>query len=352
MIETIKSAAAETNDKKFRAQMSTLANAIDSATHASAGLAAQDVMGNLPSEFVDRLTTNPPGSARELSRLIDSFPLTPQQAETVQTATGALAKYYSVPEILRSQLFRPTGIGMLVGAAIGGLIAAFPLIYSAFTSLYAAGRLSTGDGGGDELSLKSLMLIVAVGLAVLVVIVDRSTDEMTWPLAITMAILGTIWVWVAGVIVAECVGRTNWSPLSGMTLVAVTLLVFIASHGMTKPATVLSSMMMGAAICLAVSQASDMMLDLKSGYLVGAIPRRQIYAQFLGAWLGPCIVVYLMLLLHNAYEIGSSRLPAPQATARRKSSKESWTTTCRFTAMLPGLGWVCCCRSADWAASA
>ena len=29
--------------------------------------------------------------------------------------------------------------------------------------------------------------------------------------------------WIAGVIVSECVGRTNWSPLSGMTLIAVTI---------------------------------------------------------------------------------------------------------------------------------
>ena len=57
------------------------------------------------------------------------------------------------------------------------------------------------------------------------------------------------------------------------------------------------------------------MLDLKSGYLVGAIPRRQQMAQFIGAWLGPCIVIGLMLLLHHRYEIGSDQLPAPQAKA-------------------------------------
>jgi uncharacterized oligopeptide transporter (OPT) family protein len=74
-------------------------------------------------------------------------------------------------------------------------------------------------------------------------------------------------------------------------------------------------MLVGAAICLAISQASDMMLDLKSGYLVGAIPRRQQLAQFIGAWLGPAIVIFLMILLNNQYEIGSDRLPAPQAQA-------------------------------------
>ena len=140
-------------------------------------------------------------------------------------------------------------------------------------------------------------------------------DEMTLGRAALMALLGTLWVWVAGVIVAECIGRTNWSPLSGMTLIAVTIVVFIAKSGMSPAAAVFSSMVVGAAICLAISQASDIMLDLKSGYLVGGIPRRQQFAQYIGAWLGPIIVVFLMLVLHRSMVIGSDALPAPQASA-------------------------------------
>jgi uncharacterized oligopeptide transporter (OPT) family protein len=129
-----------------------------------------------------------------------------------------------------------------------------------------------------------------------------------------MALLGVLWIWVAGVIVSECVGRTNWSPLSGMTLIAVTLLVVIAS-GLSDSQTIVASVIMGAAICVAISQASDMMLDLKAGYLVGAKPKMQAYAQFLGTWLGPIIVMGLILVLHEAYGLGSDKLPAPQGQA-------------------------------------
>ena len=100
-----------------------------------------------------------------------------------------------------------------------------------------------------------------------------------------------------------------------MTLIAVTILILVAKGGLNSAAAITSSMVMGAAICLAISQASDMMLDLKSGYLVGAIPRRQQFAQFVGAWLGPVIVIFLMFLLNDQYQIGSDRLPAPQAQA-------------------------------------
>jgi uncharacterized oligopeptide transporter (OPT) family protein len=216
---------------------------------------------------------------------------------------------------MRAQLFLPTGIGMLIGAAIGGIIMAFPLIRSAFRSLQAAGKQGVGRATKDELPISLLYLMVGLGAIAMVVIAHLSVSEMTWGRAILMATLGTLWIWVAGVIVAECVGRTNWSPLSGMTLIAVTIVILIAKSGMSAPAAVLSSILVGAAVCMAISQASDMMLDLKSGYLTGAIPRRQQIAQFLGTWLGPIIVVFLMLVLHQQFEIGSDRLPAPQAKA-------------------------------------
>jgi putative OPT family oligopeptide transporter len=231
--------------------------------------------------------------------------------------TESVQGIVSDPNAMRLQLFRPTGIGMSIGAAVGGIVAAFPLIRSAIKSMHAASKEVTTDlaSQNDEMPIKLLYGTIAAGTVALIAIAFMSSDEMTLWRAALMAILGTLWVWVAGVIVSECVGRTNWSPLSGMTLIAVTIVVLIAKSGMSDPAAVISSMIVGVAICLAVSQASDMMLDLKSGYLVGAIPRRQQLAQYIGCWLGPCIVIFLMLLLNEQYEIGSDKLPAPQATA-------------------------------------
>lgn len=234
-----------------------------------------------------------------------------------QFGSEGVAATVSAPNEMRGVLYKPLGIGMLVGAAVGGIVAAFPLIVSAFKSMHSAGQQkgSGGNASDDEMPIRFLYAAIGIGLLVMVFIAFRSVPEMTLGRAISMAVLGTLWVWVAGVVVAECVGRTNWSPLSGMTLIAVTILILVAKGGLTSAATITSSMVMGAAICLAISQASDMMLDLKSGYLVGAIPRRQQFAQFVGAWLGPVIVIFLMFLLNDQYQIGSDRLPAPQAQA-------------------------------------
>ena len=153
-----------------------------------------------------------------------------------------------------------------------------------------------------------------MGSAVLVVLCMFTVPDMTIGTAIMMTALGVLWVWVAGVIVSECVGRTNWSPLSGMTLIAVTILTAMAS-GLADTQQIMASVIMGAAICIAISQASDMMLDLKAGYLVGAKPRMQAYGQYLGTWLGPIVVMGLLIVLHEAYVLGSDKLPAPQGTA-------------------------------------
>jgi putative OPT family oligopeptide transporter len=234
-----------------------------------------------------------------------------------QFAGTDVSELVNSPDETRGILYKPLGIGMLVGAALGGIIAAFPLIASAMKSMHSASK-QQGTGKGmpnDEMPIALLYTAIGIGTVVMVCIAFASVPSMTLGRALTMALLGTLWVWVAGVVVSECVGRTNWSPLSGMTLIAVTILIVVARGGLDDAATITASMLVGAAICLAISQASDMMLDLKSGYLVGAIPRRQQLAQFVGAWLGPVIVIFLMILLNDQYEIGSDKLPAPQAQA-------------------------------------
>jgi len=129
-----------------------------------------------------------------------------------------------------------------------------------------------------------------------------------------MALLGTVWIWIAGVVLSECIGRTNWSPLSGMTLIAITILVIVAK-GLGDTPAIISSVMVGAAACVAMAQATDLMMDLKTGYLVGASPVKQQIGQFLATWLGPVIVIALIFVLDKAYGLGSDKLPAPQGRA-------------------------------------
>ena len=234
---------------------------------------------------------------------LDMFPLDP--------ATGDIT---SEPNTLRLLLFRPVGIGMLIGGAIAGVALAFPMIVSAVRSMQNAAK-SEAAMSRDEMPIKLLYVAIAGAAILLAVMAVLSTEKMGLGRGLAMAAVGTLWVWIAGVILSESIGRTNWSPLSGMTLIAVTLLILISSGLGETRAAIVSAIMVGTAACVAMSQATDLMLDLKTGYLVGATPRKQQYGQFIGAWLGPIVVIMLIFVLNEAYVLGSEKLPAPQGQA-------------------------------------
>ena len=239
--------------------------------------------------------------------------LSPMLAATNSFPLDAAGQAISDPESLRLMLYRPLGIGMLIGGAIMGVILAAPLILSAIRSMQKATQVAASHAG-EEMPIKLLYFAVFGAVILLCIMAVTSVEAMSIGRGIAMALLGTLWIWMAGIILSEAIGRTNWSPLSGMTLVGITLLI-IVTHGMERGDSIVAAIMVGAAMCVAMSQATDLMLDLKTGYLVGATPRMQQIGQFAGAWLGPIVVIFVIFALHEAYELGSARLPAPQAQA-------------------------------------
>jgi putative OPT family oligopeptide transporter len=239
--------------------------------------------------------------------------LSPMLSATDSFPLDAVGAAISDPGQLRLLLYRPLGIGMLIGGAVTGVILAFPLILSTIRSMQNVSSVDTGTSA-DEMPIK--MLYAAIfGSAVLLATIAISSVEAVGVLrGIGMALLGTLWIWMSGIILSEAIGRTNWSPLSGMTLIGITLLI-IMTAGMERGDSIVAAIMVGAATCVAMSQATDLMLDLKTGYLVGATPRMQQMGQFIGAWLGPIVIIVLIFVLDEAMTLGSTALPAPQGQA-------------------------------------
>ncbi len=241
--------------------------------------------------------------------------LAPVLAATGMFPTNAEGEIINTPGPLRLELFRPLGIGMLIGGAIMGVILASPLIVSAIKSMQKAAQVSTGKSN-DEMPIKLLYFAVLGAAILLCFMAVKSTESVGLGRGIAMALLGTLWIWMAGIILSEAIGRTNWSPLSGMTLVGITLLIVLTqAFNMGRDDSIIAALMVGAAMCVAMSQATDLMLDLKTGYLVGATPRMQQIGQFAGAWLGPIVVIGVIFVLNESHGLGSEKLPAPQAQA-------------------------------------
>jgi uncharacterized oligopeptide transporter (OPT) family protein len=105
------------------------------------------------------------------------------------------------------------------------------------------------------------------------------------------------------------VGETNVNPVGGLG--KVTQLVY----GALAPGQMSTNLMAAAITAGGASQAADMMQDLKTGYLLGASPRKLLIAQFGGVLAGIIFVVPVFETLTRAWGIGSEKLPAPAAFA-------------------------------------
>ena len=143
---------------------------------------------------------------------------------------------------------------------------------------------------------------MAIGFLLLLVATKFSGGEhVSWPQAVLAAAVGGVWLWLSGLVVAQTTGRTDWSPLSGLALLATVIMMAILG---TDNNGIIPAVTVGAAICVATSMCADMMADLKTGYLIGSRPARQQVAQIATCWIGPAVSVATVLLLWNANAFG------------------------------------------------
>lgn len=197
--------------------------------------------------------------------------------------------------VLYYDMLKPLGIGTLIGGALMGVVMAFPAIKSAFRSLAAATRSGASGSkvGGDELTLKPLICGTLLGVGLLFTAALLSPGVGIGG-AIISAVVGTVWAALAALIVAQAAGMTDIQPMSGMSLISVTLMLVLL--GGNAP----GAMVVGVAVCVAIGQGADMMQDLKTGFLVGARPYRQQIAQFGVTWLGALLALWAVDLLWHA----------------------------------------------------
>jgi len=206
---------------------------------------------------------------------------------------------------------RPLGVGMLLGGSIASVILTAPMLLSAIRSI----RQQRGSSGAaQELSPSLLYAGVVGGFLTLVAAAWLGAPELGIGRILVAAFVATVWMWLANIIVSIATGRTDNSPLSGMALITILLTLTLlgrSSGGITV------AVLMAVAVCVATGQGSDMMQDLKTGHLVGAIPRRQQITQLAVAWVGPLISLLTLMVLSKKFLFGNDPLTAPQAQAIR-----------------------------------
>lgn len=230
---------------------------------------------------------------------------------------------HEAPEFGRLTFNRPIGIGLLLGGALAGVLASLPSMREAFKSIAVGGK---NKSGSDELGLKVLAISAAVAIGLLFLALELIAEDSTggWLGMLNphlkhliIAIIGAGWIWFAGIIIAQCTGMTDWSPISGMALVTIVLVMLLAGKN-----DVVGAVTIGAALCVAITCAADMMADLKTGYLVGGSPKKQQIVELIFTGLGPVISIATILLIAktNMQAVGipmgdGTPTTAPQAQA-------------------------------------
>jgi OPT family oligopeptide transporter len=145
-------------------------------------------------------------------------------------------------------------------------------------------------------------LVGLVGLGYLA----QTTFNMPWWLTIFAVLLS----FALALVACRVCGETDTTPVGAMG--KITQLTF----GAVRPGD-MNANLMGACITAgAADSSSDLLIDLKSGYLLGANPRKQFIAQFCGIFAGTLVsVLTFNLVVRDASMLGSDQFPAPAAQA-------------------------------------
>ncbi|MEG6587897.1 OPT family oligopeptide transporter [Paenibacillus barengoltzii] len=134
--------------------------------------------------------------------------------------------------------------------------------------------------------------------------------------AIAIALFGFLFVTVASRIVG-LVGSSS-SPVSGMTIATLLIVTFLYKlTGLSGMTGMVTSLTVGAIVCVALAVAGDISQDLKTGYLVGGTPWKQQVAMMIGVLVSGLVIGFILNVLNSTYGLGSEQLSAPKAVLMR-----------------------------------
>jgi OPT family oligopeptide transporter len=224
---------------------------------------------------------------------------------------------------------RQIGAGAVAAGGFITLFKTIPTIVSSFkgsvTSLKGDSAAAAVARTERDLSIK----IVGIGSIVLILLMtimpqipgDSVLSKLL--LGVLVVIFGAFFVTVSSRIVG-LIGSSN-NPISGMTIATImgTCLVFI-SVGWTGQFYEPMALVVGGMICIAAANAGATSQDLKTGYIVGATPRNQQLALFVGAIVSSLAIGLTVKVLDTPtqemlsqgihHAIGTEKYSAPQAT--------------------------------------
>jgi putative OPT family oligopeptide transporter len=227
------------------------------------------------------------------------------------------------PSALWSRYVRYIGAGAVATGGLITLIRSIPTMVESFRSgaRQIRDRLTVGEGAeprtGRDLPLSVVgggLLIVALVLALVPQAFGAIENLAHRSVAAVLVVVFAFFFVTVSSRIVGLVGVTS-NPTSGMTIATLigtsTVFLFL---GWTDDAGKVAALTVGAVVAIAASIAGDTSQDLKTGYLLGATPKRQQTGELIGVLTSAVFVCLTVILLGKAFGFGTEELAAPQAT--------------------------------------
>lgn len=94
----------------------------------------------------------------------------------------------------------------------------------------------------------------------------------------------------------------------------------------------------GGIICVIAAIAGDCSQDLKTGFILGATPKKQQIGEIIGVVASAAVIGFVLYLMNAAWEFGGSEIPAPQATMMKMLVEGIMNAQLPWALILTGVG--------------
>ena len=214
---------------------------------------------------------------------------------------------------LWSNFLRYIGAGAVACGGVLSLIKSLPLIVRTFKDAmgdYGKGRSNSTLRTEQDISMKIVLLGILVVAVVMWLLPVIPLNLFT---ALIVIVFGFFFATVSSRMVG-LIGSSN-NPVSGMAiatlLISTLLLKATGNDGING---MIAAIVIGGIICVIAAIAGDTSQDLKTGFLVGATPKKQQIGELIGVAVSAVAIGAILYLLSNAWGgYGTEDLPAPQA---------------------------------------
>ncbi len=216
---------------------------------------------------------------------------------------------------LWSTKVRYLGVGAMI---IGGLWSIISVRSGIVEGLKGLKGMKTSAENGKrtetDMPFSGMLTIMLLCFLIMIGVYNSMIDNWGITVFTTILMIASSFLFVAvSSYIVGLVGSSN-NPVSGMTISAllVSAALFLVL-GFKGESAILATLGVAAVVCCAACTAGDCSQDLKTGYLIGATPRSQQYAQIIGVVIPAFTIAPVLTLLHSSYGIGTG-LKAPQAS--------------------------------------